>query len=299
MTLFVQCFLLAIPLLDQLRNHSSIPTNDRGAVARCGGPGRPNGRREAALAWTEAGTGACLSLLEVCVCAVVPLLLALTMNCDPARADEQAVAHPRSAQSNDPFEHFINEASLRFAVPTQWIRSVLRIESAGDVRARSGKGAMGLMQVMPETWAELRLRYALGEDPYDPRDNILAGTAYLRELYDRYGLPGTFAAYNAGPARYEKHLAGDPLPAETNAYLTDISALVGTRSASIPVAGPRSWRASPIFLVHSERAGIPNRQQGGRASNPPLNTAGTHELSAIVPKAAGLFVARSDAGEQR
>jgi soluble lytic murein transglycosylase-like protein len=75
---------------------------------------------------------------------------------------------------------------------------------------------MGLMQIMPETWATLRLRYGLGADPFDPHDNILAGAAYLRELHDRYGSPGFLAAYNAGPARYEDHLAtGQPLPAET------------------------------------------------------------------------------------
>jgi soluble lytic murein transglycosylase-like protein len=50
---------------------------------------------------------------------------------------------------------------------------------------------------MPETWAELRLRYGLGADPYDPHDNITAGTAYLRELHDRYGERGVLAAYNA------------------------------------------------------------------------------------------------------
>ena len=76
----------------------------------------------------------------------------------------------------------------------------MHVESIGDVRARSPKGAMGLMQIMPETYAALRARYALGANPYDPRDNILAGAAFLRELHDRYGTPGFLAAYNAGPA---------------------------------------------------------------------------------------------------
>jgi len=74
----------------------------------------------------------------------------------------------------------------------------MHVESAGKVRARSRKGAMGLMQIMPGTWADLRARYGLGADPYDSHDNILAGTAYIRELYDRYGAPGFLAAYNAG-----------------------------------------------------------------------------------------------------
>ena len=88
--------------------------------------------------------------------------------------------------TSDPFADFVEDASRRFGVPVLWIRAVIDVESARDVRAESPKGAMGLMQIMPETWAEQRLRYDLGNDPYDPRDNILAGTAYLRELRDRY-----------------------------------------------------------------------------------------------------------------
>ncbi|WP_456672152.1 lytic transglycosylase domain-containing protein [Bradyrhizobium sp. LM2.9] len=84
-------------------------------------------------------------------------------------------------------------------MPVHWIRAVLDVETAQDMRAKSLKGAMGLMQIMPATWAELRERYDLGNNPYDPRDNILAGTAYLRDLHDRYGSPGFLAAYNAGP----------------------------------------------------------------------------------------------------
>src|SRR3546814_8097036 len=96
----------------------------------------------------------------------------------------------------------------------------MRAESAGDVRAVSHAGAMGLMQIMPATWTYLRGRYGLGDDPYHVRDNIIAGTAYLRELHDRFGSPGFLAAYNAGPGRYEQHLeTGRPLPRETRAYL--------------------------------------------------------------------------------
>jgi hypothetical protein len=61
---------------------------------------------------------------------------------------------------------------------------------------------MGIMRIMPRTWAELRARYGLGADPYGLLDNILAGAAYIRELHNRYGLPGFLAAYNAGPRRY-------------------------------------------------------------------------------------------------
>ena len=79
---------------------------------------------------------------------------------------------------------------------------------------------MGLMQVMPGTYEEMRRRHGLGHDPHDPRDNILAGTAYLRALYERFSFPGLFAAYNAGPGRYKAYLTdGRPLPRETRAYL--------------------------------------------------------------------------------
>jgi soluble lytic murein transglycosylase-like protein len=98
-----------------------------------------------------------------------------------------------------PFSAFVTEASRRFSVPEHWIRAVMQVESNAKQRARSSKGAMGLMQIMPKTWTELHARYGLGADPYDPRDNILAGAAYIRELYDRYGVPGFLAAYNAGP----------------------------------------------------------------------------------------------------
>jgi hypothetical protein len=91
---------------------------------------------------------------------------------------------------------------------------------------------------MPATWAELRVRHRLGGNPYDPRDNILAGAAYLREMHDRYGSPGFLAAYNAGPGRYEEYLAGRPLPAETRAYVAALAPL----SAAVTLPAPSLWR---------------------------------------------------------
>ncbi len=76
------------------------------------------------------------------------------------------------------------------------------------------------MQLMPKTYRAMRDRYGLGTDPFDPQDNILAGTAYLRSLYERYGYPDLFAAYQAGPKRLEAWLDGrKPLPASTQFYL--------------------------------------------------------------------------------
>ena len=110
------------------------------------------------------------------------------------------------------------QASARFGVPIAWIARVITSESAGETEwngkpITSIAGAMGLMQIMPATYAELRRRYDFGADPYDPGDNIGAGTAYLSELNRRYGYPALFAAYHAGPKRYEDFLLRrDPLP---------------------------------------------------------------------------------------
>jgi hypothetical protein len=114
---------------------------------------------------------------------------------------------------------YIAEASQRFSVPAQWIHAVMERESHGDWRTLSPKGAIGLMQIMPKTYAELRLQFHLGDDPYKPHDNILAGAAYLREMNDHYGPAGFLAAYNAGPSRYEDYLAGRRpilIPAQNN-----------------------------------------------------------------------------------
>jgi hypothetical protein len=122
----------------------------------------------------------------------------------------------------------IAAASQRFGIPEAWIRAVMRAESAGDRHAVSHRGAMGLMQVMPATWAGLRAQHSLGADPFAPQDNILAGTAYLREMLDRFGsVPLMLAAYNAGPRRVEAHLStGQPLPAETRVYVATLAPLL-------------------------------------------------------------------------
>jgi len=121
----------------------------------------------------------------------------------------------------------------------------MRIESGGNRRAVSPAGAMGLMQLMPETWATFRIRYHLGRDPFDPHDNIFAAAAFLRELRDRYGSPGFLAAYNAGPARYEVYRDRHrPLPAETVAY---VKALAPARARPSSSHDPRSPK---LLKVH-------------------------------------------------
>ncbi|MCW2239848.1 transglycosylase SLT domain-containing protein [Azospirillum canadense] len=131
--------------------------------------------------------------------------------------------------SRDPnIDAHIAEASRRFGMPEQWIREVIRQESGGRTMLNgkpiiSHAGAMGLMQVMPVTYSEMRRKHGLGPDPYNPRDNILAGTAYLREMYDLFGSPGFLGAYNCGPGCYADYLSGNRrLPGETKRYIASI-----------------------------------------------------------------------------
>jgi soluble lytic murein transglycosylase-like protein len=162
-----------------------------------------------------------------------------------------AMAAPISVEAAlDQWQPLIVEAAHRFMIPAPWIRDVMRAESAGyafidDQPTISIAGAMGLMQIMPATYAELRDRYGLGDDPYDPRDNILAGAAYLHELYEHYGWPSLFAAYHAGPVRFEEYLStGRPLPGATRRYLT---ALV-PETAPARTSRTSAARAVSIFV---------------------------------------------------
>lgn len=154
------------------------------------------------------------------------------------------VAAPVRADAVDGWQPYIAEASARFSVPVSWIERVIRAESGGYDRLngrpiRSLKGAMGLMQLMPATWASVRSTLGLGSDPDDPRDNILAGTFYLRQMYDRFGYPGCFAAYNAGPGRYAAALSErQSLPRETIAYLASVGSVLAEGPSSEPRIAP-------------------------------------------------------------
>ncbi|WP_069337871.1 lytic transglycosylase domain-containing protein [Sphingobium yanoikuyae] len=133
----------------------------------------------------------------------------------------------------------VDDAARRFNLPPRWILAVMQIESGGQTMRqgrpiRSVVGAMGLMQLMPGTWAAMRLRDGLGDDPDAPADNILAGTAYLAQMHARFGYPGLFAAYHAGPGRYGQYLGGRALPTETRLYVARIRTLL---EAGRPIAG--------------------------------------------------------------
>jgi cell division septation protein DedD len=177
--------------------------------------------------------------------------------------------------SHDPWGPWIRDASRRFDVPERWVREVMRQESAGRTGATSPVGAMGLMQVMPGTYAELRSRYGLGDDPYHPYDSIMAGTAYIREMYDLYGSPAFLAAYNAGPRRLEDYLwSSRGLPNETRNYVARIGPNIIDHhpsrraapeiyaAAEIPLnvpAGPRRMDTATMLALREQR----NAQQPG------------------------------------
>ena len=156
----------------------------------------------------------------------------------------------------DRFAEFIDEASGRFAVPARWIPAVMQVESAGDQHATSSRDAMGLMQLMPSTWVELSVRYGLGLDPFGPRDNILAGTAYLKEMFDRFGSAGFLAVYHTGLSRFDQHLAtGRPLPTDTVAYVTMVTPLLGNgqgEHAAFRIKRAIPWQEAPLFVEHMD-----------------------------------------------
>ncbi|WP_019012972.1 lytic transglycosylase domain-containing protein [Elioraea tepidiphila] len=180
---------------------------------------------------------------------------------EPARLGQHPVIHDYAAPADslfDPWGQHIAEAAALHDVPEAWIREVIDRESSGRRRAVSPAGAMGLMQVMPGTWRELRLRYQLGRDPFDPRDNILAGTAYIREMYERFGSPGFLAAYNAGPGAFSRHLArAHPLPRETSRFVAAIAPRIAGISPENRAA-PAVYAAVPPSLVGGPRRPAPS-----------------------------------------
>ncbi len=228
-----------------------VPARTASASARSDGQGRPAGRRGLRALLDDREPGRTLQIHRTSAEAsrarrasaarlLLPLLAAISI----ATAAGGAWCAPSDGAR---VEAAIEEAALRFGLPSTWIRAVVRAESGGRPDALSPKGAMGLMQLMPGTWREMRAELDLGEDPFAPRDNLLAGAAYLRRLYDAYGAGGFLAAYNAGPGRYERHLTGTArLPAETVRYVSRVSAeIAAANEPRAPAA--RDWRGSPLF----------------------------------------------------
>jgi len=230
-------------------------------------------------------------------CAAFLLLSGLSLACGisgPAFAQSPGVIRP---SPRDAYGEHIAEAAQRFQLPVAWIRAVLAAESNGDPRALSPKGAMGLMQVMPTTWSDLRIRHRLGNDPYDPHDNIIAGAAYIRLLYDRYGSPGWIAAYNAGPGRYEASLKGRPLPPETQRYVATVAPNLdsagGLGVTMVAAIDPLAWTRSALFVAQQTSKPVVDSAPAERPSSDASATPIVRDVSAIVPQSNGLFVARA------
>ena len=194
----------------------------------------------------------------------------------------------------EPFAAYIAEAAQRFDLPASWIRAVMQVESNGAVHALSPKGAMGLMQIMPETWMNLQANYGLGADPYDPHDNILAGAAYLRDLHDRYGSAGFLAAYNAGPTRYVNHLkTGEPLPEETRAYVALLAPLIDERPVdeAIAVAAvEHSWTDAPLFAARADSNQAKSQTSSDAYDGSSSTSKTAEDWTGLTPRSDGLFV---------
>jgi Transglycosylase SLT domain/SPOR domain len=212
-----------------------------------------------------------LPLLRAGICLATLALLAACASQTPRTSAIQEAEHYMAnarhdyvppGSPEDPWGPYINQASARFDVPTLWIRAVMQVESEGKQYVNgqlttSPVGAMGLMQVMPETYDELQQRYSLGSDPYDPYNNIMAGAAYMREMYDIYGSPGFLAAYNAGPYRLDDYLANNrPLPYETRRYVAMIGPEIeGVEPARRSPAEQYAMNALPIDIPPGMRYG--------------------------------------------
>jgi len=167
-------------------------------------------------------------------------------------------------------ERAVEANAVRFGIPTAWIETVMQAESGGRAcrngrPIRSRAGAVGVMQLMEPTWTEMQHLFGLGPSIDDPAANIAAGTAYLRLMYDRFGYPGVFAAYNAGPERYGQSLIGRQLPKETLQYLHAVLTRINEPTA-IPPAASHLNRAGLFASPSNEHeSGYPG---GGTGDEP-------------------------------
>ncbi|MGY4509609.1 lytic transglycosylase domain-containing protein [Bradyrhizobium sp. USDA 3650] len=286
---------VAVSLFDRSHCHSSIPAVLSAIGARRGRLAPAQCRPGRALSLAAVRT--LLSRAAACFLAILPMFGA------PSAGSAEAGSRVQAARSSNllpglAYAAFVTEASHRFAVPERWIRAVMQAESGGNAHSMSPRGALGLMQIMPATWVELSVRYNLGIDPFDPHDNIMAGAAYLREMLDRFGSEGFLPAYNAGPRRYEERLAtGRALPGETQIYIATLAPLIGIEQRNSGGSSARrlaAWQQAPLVVVRSKSLSADTNSASGVRTMNSSKAAPRAGATALVPRATGLFVRRSD-----
>jgi len=172
---------------------------------------------------------------------------------DPS-ADTYAVPNAPAIRTTRPvvpgsaserFESLVQQYATHQGLRPDLVRAVMQVESGFNPRARSPKGAMGLMQLMPATARELGVRNA-----YDPAENIRGGTAYLRQLLDRYegNEELALAAYNAGFTAVDRHGGRVPPYAETQDYVRKVGSAAGAAAdVERPAAAPAPSRRSRVI----------------------------------------------------
>jgi soluble lytic murein transglycosylase-like protein len=293
----------AIPLFANKPSHPFNPLRRDIAVARIAGQGRP--RAGKALPLTGESTAAPWpKRAKRAILAVTILGLILPLSGSSAARLTPRHRHAASPSFAGRIANYVADAAQRFAIPTSWIYAVMHVESQGARHAVSSKGAMGLMQIMPQTWADLRARYGLGPDPFEPHDNILAGTAYLREMHDRYGSPGDLAAYNAGPARYEDYRDRHrPLPPETTAYVAKLAPAIGAeplREARNDDPVAQFFKAAAaLFAAPAQAQSLIVQPVAQTQSRRGTLEAPVRDLTAITPRSTGLFIRLSSREQAR
>src|SRR5258708_27293263 len=153
-----------IPLFDRKPVNPFVPIGIFRAVARSVGQGRPQAGARA-LPLTEASTvarsrpvGGGARARGLIITAIVLAMTGGSISAVSAATVKTQSAPMVTTNPIDPYAGYIAEASRRFGIPETWIRAVIRVASSGQVKAVSPKGAIGLMQIMPDTWAGLRLR---------------------------------------------------------------------------------------------------------------------------------------------
>ena len=167
----------------------------------------------------------------------------LTMVNRGAPAQVTAARPPRPE-----IDRLIETHSQRQDLDPDLVRAVVRVESSFNPHARSRKGAMGLMQLMPATANSLDV-----DDPYDPEQNLRGGTTYLRRMLDRFGgdLELALAGYNAGPEAVDRYRGLPPYP-ETHAYVDRVLRLF--RGEGLRARSPGERRGRPTY-IHRDASG--------------------------------------------